>query len=285
MYACVYEASNVIQEYKKLPSSGPRELTPAMIRSIEEADKLTKRGKKQEKKKEERVSKGAKGKITRKCKSEKAAPSQSKQKKTKKPARRLILPSSSDSDSEYLPTGHKQIILSESKSESFIDEGSVRGAQINAQTVNASVDIIKRSLEAEMTQLGVARKAIEAANEELHTKVDTRLIQLEAKLAVENRIMDELDKRTSQLKIQNLKLRTTTKELDDLKIEGVSETSVLPKQGGEKNPQGKTNKTQTQPPPKPKASAEPKDNEASVSHREKRKKNIGEDDVDEDDDI
>ena len=48
MYAYVSEASNVIQEYKKLPSSGPRELTPAMIRSIEEADKPAKRGKKPE---------------------------------------------------------------------------------------------------------------------------------------------------------------------------------------------------------------------------------------------
>lgn len=49
MYSCVSEASNVIQEYKKLPSSGPRELKPAMIRSIEEADKPAKRGKKPEK--------------------------------------------------------------------------------------------------------------------------------------------------------------------------------------------------------------------------------------------
>ncbi|KAL7592742.1 hypothetical protein Lser_V15G34731 [Lactuca serriola] len=55
MYACVSEASIVIQEYKKLPSSGPKELTPAMIRSIEEADKPAKRGKKPETQKEVRV--------------------------------------------------------------------------------------------------------------------------------------------------------------------------------------------------------------------------------------
>ena len=59
MYACVPEVSSVIQEYKKLPSSGPRELTPAMIRSIEDANKRTKRGKRQEKQKEARVTKEA----------------------------------------------------------------------------------------------------------------------------------------------------------------------------------------------------------------------------------
>ena len=46
MYACVSDQSAIIQEYKKLPSSGRRELTPAMVHSIEEADKPSKRGKK-----------------------------------------------------------------------------------------------------------------------------------------------------------------------------------------------------------------------------------------------
>ncbi|KAL7605733.1 hypothetical protein Lser_V15G20072 [Lactuca serriola] len=110
MYACVTEVSPVIIEYKKLLSSGPRELTPAMIRSIEEAKKLEKRGKKQENQK-----------------SNKAAPSQPKEKKTKKPARRLILQSSSDSDSEYLPTGNKQPTPTSFESESSDEEVSVRG--------------------------------------------------------------------------------------------------------------------------------------------------------------
>ncbi|CAI9268786.1 unnamed protein product [Lactuca saligna] len=99
MYAYVSDASNGIQEYKKLPSSGPKELTPNMIRSIEEADKPTKRGKKPETQKEVRVTKPFKGPTPKKQKSYKVAPSQPKQKKLKKPARRLILQSSSDSDS------------------------------------------------------------------------------------------------------------------------------------------------------------------------------------------
>ncbi|XP_052619643.1 flocculation protein FLO11-like [Lactuca sativa] len=36
MLACVSAASNVLQQYRKIPSSGPRELTPAMVHSIEE---------------------------------------------------------------------------------------------------------------------------------------------------------------------------------------------------------------------------------------------------------
>ncbi|CAI9295770.1 unnamed protein product [Lactuca saligna] len=160
-----------------------------------------------------------------------------------------------------------------------------------------------------------------------NTIVNYRLTQLEAELAVENRIMDELDKHTSQLKMQNLKLRSVTTELNDLKserevirssvgdihsillhlldthesiltisirrhladklihalailnrIEGVSVTSIQPKQGGEK----KMEKVNTQPPPEPKSIAAPKDNEVSVSTRDKKKKKIGEDDTDED---
>nr|KAJ0208982.1 hypothetical protein LSAT_V11C400220120 [Lactuca sativa] len=160
----------------------------------------------------------------------------------------------------------------------------------------------KRSLEAELSQLGVSRKAIEAANGELLSKVDDQLTQLKAELAVENKVMDEMDKRASQLKIQNLKLRTATKELDDLKrhlgeklrptldilsrIEGVSETVVFPKQGGEKKSQEREpDKTQPPPPREPKSTVGPKDHVASASKGQKKKKIIGEDDEDEDDDI
>lgn len=100
-----------------------------MIRSIEEADKPAKRGKKQEKKKEEKMVKGAKGQTPNKWMLERAAPSQPKPKKTKKTARKLIL--SSSSDSEYVPIGHQPITQhcdSESESESSKEEGSVRGA-------------------------------------------------------------------------------------------------------------------------------------------------------------
>ncbi|XP_023766520.1 flocculation protein FLO11-like [Lactuca sativa] len=105
MLAHVSAASNVLQQYRKILSSCPRELTPAMVRSIEEADKPVKRGNKNETQKE----------------------AQPQPKKQKKPARKLMLQSSSDSDSEYVPPKHKSAPPSDSESESSEDEASGRG--------------------------------------------------------------------------------------------------------------------------------------------------------------
>ncbi|KAL7591659.1 pollen-specific leucine-rich repeat extensin-like protein 2 [Lactuca sativa] len=120
-------SSNILQQYRKRSSSGPRELTPAMIRSIEEADKPTKRDKKPDTQKEGPVIKPTKGQTPKKRKSDKAATSQAQPKKQKKPARRLILQTTSDSDSEYVPPKHKNTPPSESESESSDEEASGRG--------------------------------------------------------------------------------------------------------------------------------------------------------------
>ncbi|XP_052622562.1 uncharacterized protein LOC128127878 [Lactuca sativa] len=301
-----------------------------MVRSIEEADKPAKRGKKNENQKEAPVSKPTKAQTPKKQKSDKASTSQAHPKKQKKPARRLILQYSSDSDSEYVPPKPKSAPTSESESESSNDEALGRGdtpprsptleipvrshppsplpsnfdddepvtkrhlkavnekldqllsssssgayseaalmavfssvvteysaslsaatkaieastsqcqqaslavdactkkckdatakaaAKKNAQTVNASVEKLQRSLQSERSNLEAARQAIKAANESLHANVNDRLTQLEAELAVENRIMDELDRRSSQLKMQNYKLCTANAEVNDLKSE------------------------------------------------------------------
>ncbi|CAI9299052.1 unnamed protein product [Lactuca saligna] len=126
MLSHISESSNVLQQYMKHPSVGPRELTPAMIPSIEEADKPAKRGKKHETQKEGPVLKQTKGQTPKKRKSDKAATSQAQPKKQKKPARRLILQSSSDSDSESIPPKHKNAPPSEYESESSKDEASGR---------------------------------------------------------------------------------------------------------------------------------------------------------------
>ncbi|CAI9261480.1 unnamed protein product [Lactuca saligna] len=182
MLAPISALSNVLQQYKKHPSSGPRELTPAMVRSIDEAGKPAKRGKKPETQKEAQFSKPTKGNTPKNRKSDRAVTSPPNPKKLKKPARRLILQSSSDSDSEYVPPQYKIASPLESESESSDDEASGRATH----------------------------QAIEAANAYLHANVNDRLTQLEVELAVENHIMDELDRRTLQLKMQNLKLRTAT---------------------------------------------------------------------------
>ncbi|XP_052620948.1 flocculation protein FLO11-like [Lactuca sativa] len=127
MLACVSAASNVLQQYRKIPSSGPRELTPAMVRSIDDADKPAKKGKKSDTQKETQVSKPTKGQTPKKRKSDKAAPSQPQPKKQRKAARRLIFQSSSDSDSEYVPPKNKYAPPLESESESSDDEASGRG--------------------------------------------------------------------------------------------------------------------------------------------------------------
>ncbi|CAI9302583.1 unnamed protein product [Lactuca saligna] len=117
MLSRISESSNVLQEYRKCPSAGPRELIQAMVRSIEEADKPAKRGKKSETQKREQVTNQTKGQTPKKQKTDKAGPSQVQPKKKKKPARRLILQSSSDS--EYVPPKHKNAPPSESESESL----------------------------------------------------------------------------------------------------------------------------------------------------------------------
>ncbi|KAL7593890.1 hypothetical protein Lser_V15G33732 [Lactuca serriola] len=84
-------------------------------------------------------------------------------------------------------------------STSTCQKASIAAAQKNAQRVNASVENLTRSLQAEKKHFEETRKAIQTANTELHTSVDYRLTQLEAEIAVENKIMDELDHRTAHL--------------------------------------------------------------------------------------
>ncbi|XP_023752373.1 uncharacterized protein LOC111900726 [Lactuca sativa] len=361
MLGRISASGNVLQQYRKRTPVGPRELTPAMLRSIEEADKPAKRGKKPETQKEGPVTKPTKGKIPKKRKIDKAATSQPQPKKQKKPARRLIRQSSSDSDSEYVPPTQKNALPSESESEISDEEASGRGdtpprsptpeipvrcfppspppvaipvsippislittsqpftiipiptpiftdttsttttkptftvpnppseddddepitkhhlkavndkldlllsssssgaysdaalkalpssvvaehsaslsaaakaieastsqyslraaAAKNAETVNTSMENLQKTLQSECSNIAAARHAIEEANESFHANFNERLTQLEADLAMENRIMDELDRRTAQLKLQTHKLRTANAKINDLKSE------------------------------------------------------------------
>ena len=52
MYQCASKVSIVISKYKKLPAIGQRSLTTEMQKSLNEADKPAKRGKKRDTKKE-----------------------------------------------------------------------------------------------------------------------------------------------------------------------------------------------------------------------------------------
>nr|KAJ0211212.1 hypothetical protein LSAT_V11C400205310 [Lactuca sativa] len=161
----------------------------------------------------------------------------------------------------------------------------------NPYSEAALKDLFSIAVKEHDTSISNASKAIDASTYqclnaslvvEAFTK-DCKDATTKAVLAVENKVVDELDKRTSQLKVHNLKLHTATQKLNDLKserevirssvgdvhliphhlldahdsiltisichhlaeklhpaldilsrIEGVSNTVVLPKQGGEK---------------------------------------------------
>ena len=112
MFGDVPSDSRIIRTYKEFRRSGPRELTPDMIKSIHDADRPAPRGMKNEKGKDKQVGKGAKGPSSKKCKPTKAAQSHPLQKRKTQPRRKLILASSSseseeeNSDSEESPRGN-----------------------------------------------------------------------------------------------------------------------------------------------------------------------------------
>ncbi|CAI9269411.1 unnamed protein product [Lactuca saligna] len=233
MLGCISASSNLLHLYRKRKFVGPRELTPTILCSIEEDDKPAKRGKKPESQKEGPIAKPSNGQTPKKRKTDQAAPSQPQPKKQKKPDRRLILQSSSDSDSEYVPPKHKSAPTTDSENESSDEEASGRGdtpprspspeildaAVKNAAIVTSSVETLQQTLQSECSKVEAACHAIQQANEAFHANVNECLSQLQADLAMENGLMDKLVRHTNQLKLQTHKLRSAHAEIDDLKSE------------------------------------------------------------------
>ncbi|KAL7619307.1 hypothetical protein Lser_V15G04057 [Lactuca serriola] len=110
MYGDVPADSRIIKTYKEFRRSGPRELTPEMLKSIHDADKPAPRGKKTDKGKQ--VAKGVKGPSPKKRKTTKAVQSPPMKKRKTQPKRKLIIASSSSeseeegSDSDGSPRGN-----------------------------------------------------------------------------------------------------------------------------------------------------------------------------------
>ncbi|KAL7590355.1 hypothetical protein Lser_V15G35622 [Lactuca serriola] len=97
MYADVPADSRLIRTIKEFRQTGPRELTPDMLRSIHDADKPVARGKKGDKGKQ--VSKAPKGPSPKKRKQQKPASSPQPKRRKTQPKRKFLIPSSS-SESE-----------------------------------------------------------------------------------------------------------------------------------------------------------------------------------------
>ncbi|CAI9271030.1 unnamed protein product [Lactuca saligna] len=180
MLGCISASSKLLQQYRKRKSVGPRDLTPTMLRSIEEANKPAKRGKKPKPHKEGPVTKPTKGKTPKKRRSDKAAPSQPQSKKRKKPARSLILQSSSDLDSEYVPLKQKNTPSSDSENKSSDEEASNRGdspprsptpeilalfSSVVAEH-SATLSATAKAIEASISQCQQASRAVDASTKE-----------------------------------------------------------------------------------------------------------------------
>ena len=110
MYGDVPADSRIIQTYKGFKRSGPRDLTPEMLKSIHDADKPAPRGTKDDNGKQ--VAKGAKAPSPKKRKPTKPAQSPQQKRRKTQPKRKLIIASSSSesegesSDSDDSPRGN-----------------------------------------------------------------------------------------------------------------------------------------------------------------------------------
>ncbi|XP_023737212.1 uncharacterized protein LOC111885160 [Lactuca sativa] len=105
----------------------------------------------------------------------------------------------------------------EASTSSFQKATIAAAAQKNAQTITASVDNLTTSLQAEKKHFEEARQSLNSENTELQTLIHAHLYKLQADLALENKVMDELALKTTKVKTQALKLTQALKEIDDLK--------------------------------------------------------------------
>ncbi|KAL7601624.1 hypothetical protein Lser_V15G23907 [Lactuca serriola] len=100
MYGDVPSDSRLIRTIKEFRATGPRELTPEMLKSIHDADKPVNRGKKADKGKQ--ATKATKGPSPKKRKQTKPAQSPQPKRRKTQPKRKLFIPSSSsESEDEH----------------------------------------------------------------------------------------------------------------------------------------------------------------------------------------
>ncbi|CAI9304193.1 unnamed protein product [Lactuca saligna] len=123
MYMCVSAESKVMADYRNLPPTGPRQLTPEMQTALDAVDTLAKRGKKPDTKKQEKEGQSSQAATPKKHKVEHAATSPRKKRKVKKMAKKPKTTSPSDSD--YVPSDHDH--CKSAKGNDVHLEGSPRG--------------------------------------------------------------------------------------------------------------------------------------------------------------
>ncbi|KAL7582768.1 hypothetical protein Lser_V15G45356 [Lactuca serriola] len=94
----------------------------------------------------------------------------------------------------------------------FLD--SFKGhADTNAAKVNDMIDSLSQSLYAEEEKFDTVRSEIQTKNHSLNMSVNSRLEKLHADLAMENKIMDDLARKTTQIEVQKVQLSQVDKRL------------------------------------------------------------------------
>ncbi|XP_023768812.1 uncharacterized protein LOC111917354 [Lactuca sativa] len=92
-------------------------------------------------------------------------------------------------------------------------------ADSNAAKVNTTVDSLSNSLQEEKAKFDTGRSEIKDDHSSHITSVNAQLDKLHADLAMENKIMDELARKSTTIEVQNVQLAQPKKEIDTLKTE------------------------------------------------------------------
>lgn len=97
---------------------------------------------------------------------------------------------------------------------------SLQGAaEANANKVNATIESLSKSLQAEKQKFDQVCSSLETDQASLQSSIESLLEKLQADLALENKILDELTRQTTLIKTQSVWLTQAHKEIEELKYE------------------------------------------------------------------
>lgn len=90
---------------------------------------------------------------------------------------------------------------------------------MNASKVTSSITKLEEAFAAEKQHFATLRQDIQKDNAALLSSLNERFTKLQADLAMENSVMDELALKTTQLKTKNLQLSQANHEVNQLRSE------------------------------------------------------------------
>ncbi|XP_023730368.1 uncharacterized protein At4g04980-like [Lactuca sativa] len=93
--------------------------------------------------------------------------------------------------------------------------------ETNTNKVNNAIESLSKCLQAEKENFDSVRSSLQANQTTLLSSINNLLDKLQADLAMENKIMDELARKTTLLEVESIQLNQANKEIDSLKTERV----------------------------------------------------------------